>query len=572
MRNIFRLSTCFFVIFLFFAFLYTPSNVSAQQCVCSDWVCTVVIRNNGWYQTCDCAPGNSGSGGACTSGTCDPGSYVCNRPSGCCPYTAIPPAPVGGGSGGENGNSGGATCTETSPTALSATRDSATSATLHWTPGTPGGGGPYQALWVSTNPDPYTGCAGSAGGTAVCPVRKDGGTVPLTPEQNSFIINNLLTSGTYYYWLVMNFQDATCYKSASSTHMSSCVVSPASISMSLGDTQTILTSVNSNAAIDQVRYTSSGGLLNFSPAVDSSHPYSTNAQAIAVGIGTLTSDVRSASAILCSDTSNVTVIPHGPWWQVKDSDVSSSGDLITDVPIGEYFDVDGTGGFPGIPAASGTTDLDGTNVSSTGWLVDSLQTNAKVYNHTYFNNQIPKDTVITVVPNNTIDGSILESGGTLSYGYYWYRYDGSSSGLDLTITAPVNVGSRKVILLVDSASLYINGRINLTDGNGFFMASVGKTAGLTKGNIYIDPSVGSGTPDLEGIYQADGIFNTGATTIPLSVRGSVTGYDGITMVRDLGGALNYTTPAELFEYAPDQIMLYPKVLGSRKINWKEVAP
>jgi len=132
------------------------------------------------------------------------------------------------------------------------------------------------------------------------------------------------------------------------------------------------------------------------------------------------------------------------WWQVKDSDVSSNGDLITNVPSGKYFDMDGTGGFPGIPAASGTTDLDGTNVSSTGWLVDSLQTNAKVYDHAYFNNQIPKDTVITVVPSNTIDGSILESGGTLSYGYYWYRYDGSDSGLDLTITAPVDLGSRKV--------------------------------------------------------------------------------------------------------------------------------
>lgn len=260
-----------------------------------------------------------------------------------------------------------------------------------------------------------------------------------------------------------------------------------------------------------------------------------------------------------------------PWWQVKDSDISNNSGLITNVPIGKYFDLDGDGGFPGIPAVGVYRDLDGTDVSSTGWLVDSLQTNPKVYDHAYFNNQIPKDTVITVVPSNTIDGSILESGGTLSYGYYWYRYDGSS-GLDLTITAPIDLGSRKVILLVDSASLYINGSINLTDGEGFFMASVGKTVGLTKGNIYIDPSVGSGMPDLEGIYRADGIFNTGASVVPLTIRGSVVGYDGVAMARDLGGALNVTTPSELFEYAPDQIMLYPSRLGSRKINWKEVAP
>jgi len=49
----------------------------------------------------------------------------------------------------------------------------------------------------------------------------------------------------------------------------------------------------------------------------------------------------------------------GPWWQVKDSDVSSNGDLTTNILGGKYFDLAGGGLFPGIPSASGTTDLDG---------------------------------------------------------------------------------------------------------------------------------------------------------------------------------------------------------------------
>ena len=71
--------------------------------------------------------------------------------------------------------------------------------------------------------------------------------------------------------------------------------------------------------------------------------------------------------------------PPDPWWQVKDSDVSSNGDLTTNILPGKLFNLDGAGTFPGIPSANGATDLDGTNVSSTGWLVDSLQTNTKIY-------------------------------------------------------------------------------------------------------------------------------------------------------------------------------------------------
>lgn len=553
------------IIVLFLSFLLSLVFPLSAQAQCNNtWQChNETDPNHPWGTTQICACGAVVG----LIGLCGPGYYVCNNAGNCCAIGVVTPNPGG------DGTSGGSSCTETAPTNLSTTRTSATSAVLNWTPGT---GGAYQALWVSTNPDPQTGCSGSGGGTSACPVRLDSATAPLTSEINSYEINNLLTPGTIYYWKIMNLQDSSCYLSATTVYGSSCGLSASSYNIGVGQSQIITSSVASGTNVQNVTFASNPTYLAVSPASDVAYPYQTLITGVQDTGGStvnLVSNVYATGGTLaCSSTSTVAVTPPQPWWQVKDSDVSSNGDLTTNVPDGEFFNLDGNGLFPGIPSASGSTDLDGTNVSNTGWIVDSAQTNTKIYDHSYFANQVPKDTVITSIPSSTIDGSIFESGGTLSYGYYWYKYDGTSSGLDLTITAPVNIGSRKVILIVDSANLNINGSINLTDGQGFFMTTVGKTSLGTKGSIIVDPAVGSTAYDLEGIYQADGTFNTGVSTLPLTIRGSVAGLDGITMNRDLGDALNISTPSELFEYAPDLIMLYPSRLGSRKINWKEVAP
>ncbi len=358
---------------------------------------------------------------------------------------------------------------------------------------------------------------------------------------------------------------------------SACVIelTPTSSSLVIGNNPTVNLNadVTTNTAMQGVTFSSNNNsVASVSPVGDTTVAYSSTATAVGVGTATITaSGIDSFGVALCTDTSVIAVSLPGAWWQVKDSDITSSGDLSSDIPNGSYFNLPGDGGYPGVPAFGSSTSITGSNVSTNGWLTESPPTNEKVYNNAFFNNQIPKDTVITTITDNNIDGSIFTSGGTPSYGYYWYKYDGSITDLDLTINAPVNLGSRKVILLVNSADLYINGSINLTDGQGFFMTSVGKTSSLTKGNIYVSATVGNTSYDLEGIYEADGIFATGTSALPLSVRGAVTGYDGVVMTRDLGAGSN-SNPAEFYEYAPDQMMLYPSRLGSRKISWKEVAP
>lgn len=241
---------------------------------------------------------------------------------------------------------------------------------------------------------------------------------------------------------------------------------------------------------------------------------------------------------------------------------------MSTVPITKYFGVPGSGGYPGVPAYSGTTNIGGTDSSAVGWIANSPIGNPKIYDYAYFYNKIPADILggfLNPIASSSIQGTDLSSGGTPdANGYYWYKYDGTGTGLDLTLSTATNLGSRKVILLVDNANFNINAPINLTDGQGFFMV-------IVKGNIVVDPTV-TGAPALEGMYVADGTFTDSVSPLQLHARGSVVAYGGIQMKRDLGVATNATTPSELFEFAPDQNLLFPKVLSSRKINWKEVAP
>jgi hypothetical protein len=305
------------------------------------------------------------------------------------------------------------------------------------------------------------------------------------------------------------------------------------------------------------------------PAIDTTSPYSTVATAINSGSTTVKATVHAGGNSFGTDTSIVSVLAPNPWWQVRDGDLVSGGDLVSKVPSGYYFEANGAGGYPGVPAYANTTNLTNSNASTIGWLLKNTITSPKVYDYQAFVNQIPTTTTINTISSSNL-GSQLNSGTIdATTGYYWYKYTGP---VDLNVNSAVNLGSRKVVLLVDSADLLINSPINLTDGQGFFLALVGKNSGGSKGNIIVGSTVGGGAaPNLEGLYLADNGFFDGSSANQLWLRGSLIAYGGVTLQRDLGG-LNGASPAELFEYAPDQILLFPGKLGLRRINWKEVAP
>jgi len=379
----------------------------------------------------------------------------------------------------------------------------------------------------------------------------------------------------------------------------SCTVDllPATATTTVGSSVTLTASVTiGSGTVDRVNFTSANtGILTVSPASDSTVVYQTQATGVVPGSTTVSTEVIMGGVSTCADSAGVgggggtvvDVTPVGPWWQVKDADVTAYGDLVSLIPAScslpvcnPVFGLKGLGGFPGVPVYGGVTAdfAAGTGTGNAAevpynWLVNSLYSSSRIYNYDFFERQIPSDVTFTEITTPTVNGGDFNSGGAPSRGYVWYHYNGATLG-DMTISGEVNLtGSRRAVLLVDGADLYITGRINIqSPGNGFFMVVVGKDANGLKGNIIVDPSVSHPTsPGLEGIFVAEGEFRTGVGTSQLWVRGSVAAYDGFLLERDLQAG-NSTKPAELFEYAPDIISVFPQVFTTRRMRWKEVAP
>jgi hypothetical protein len=268
------------------------------------------------------------------------------------------------------------------------------------------------------------------------------------------------------------------------------------------------------------------------------------------------------------------------WWQVKDSDVITNGDLRSKIASGKYFDENGPGGYPGVPIYGGATNLTSDNVSTPQkWLANSSLVFNRVYDFTYFSNAVPDTASKYTFPSQTtLTTAIIGSAQADANGYKWLMYDGAQHANQnlTTAAAGVNVGDNKVILIVKGVSLNISGNITLNDGVGFFLA-------VSDQDISVDKSVGGGTdPNLEGIYVADQTFHTGtgypgANDSRLWLRGTIASYGesggtGIDLQRNLGIDANLTTPAEYFEYAPDQELLFPVELAFKITNWREIRP
>lgn len=360
-----------------------------------------------------------------------------------------------------------------------------------------------------------------------------------------------------------------------------CTVSalPETLSIPSGNFATVLATVSEWVGnLQDVNFTSSNtnvGTIN--PSSDSTNPYSTEIAGLNPGNTNITANVSVSGAVRCSDTIDVSVTPPGPWWQAKDSDIFSGSYLTSIIPINttnKYLILDGSGGFPGVPFYYGDLHLGSGTASSKGWIVNSSSSGIKSYNYSTLVRQIPSDVTFNPVTTNSITQTDLLSTSSTNYkDYYWFKYDGAVSGSNLSIDSDINLEGRKVVLLVEGADLNINGKINLTNGTGFFAVLVGKTDSGENGNIVINSSVGGTVdevPELEGIFLADNQIKTGSGNTQLHIRGSVASLSGTALERDLDD--NSQNPAEFFEFAPDQILLFPSQLNIRKYQWKEISP
>ncbi len=125
------------------------------------------------------------------------------------------------------------------------------------------------------------------------------------------------------------------------------------------------------------------------------------------------------------------------WWQIKNGDLVTNGDLISPVPPSRYFSIEGAGLFPGVPVFGGALNLTTTNtqISTTKWNANTLSNNSRRFDYQYFRSLVPTSLIPTVY-DGTTQGTIVD-------GYEWYENNGN---LALGTT---DFGTRKVILFVN---------------------------------------------------------------------------------------------------------------------------
>jgi len=484
----------------------------------------------------------------------------------------------------------GATCNKTAVVTVKTP-----SCTLALTPATANMimGGATQNLTATVTPvgDTVTNVAFASNNTNVATVSP--GTDSTVPY-NTAVTAVSNGSATVTATATMNLGGTCSATSAITVPACNITLSPIAKTLAAGQTAGFaVTIVNNSIVPSEITFTSNNtNSVTVNPPSDNTplNGYTTVATAVNSPGASITASAMLGGVAKCSATSSITVNNSDSWWQVKNGDVSTNGDLKSTVPASAtvpYFDdKDTVGGYPGIPAYGfgNSTNLTVGTVSITDWIVNSGYNASKIYNSNYFLSSIPTGVSITML-GPTVTQTDFDNGAISSDGYYWFEYDPSAnSGADLTISSAIHFGNKKTILIVKGADVYINSTINAAHGTGFFLLVAGADASGNKGGkIFVSPNVGGTNivngiqrANLEGIYVTDGQFSTG-TNKPLTddlqlwFRGSLAAYGGMSLQRSLGSA-NSTTPAELFEYAPDYALNFPTEFGTQSVNWQEVAP
>jgi hypothetical protein len=256
----------------------------------------------------------------------------------------------------------------------------------------------------------------------------------------------------------------------------------------------------------------------------------------------------------------VTIESDDDWWQVVDMDLFTSGKLKSIVPENKYFELDGAGGFPGIPVYADTEDIPSGRISQgEGWIVNSnYSSKYTTYNYSFFE-RMTADTSFNTL-NNYINW--LPAGEADKKGIKWYKGDGEPGSL-YTLASSGNIvlgNQEKVVILLDG-DLNIRNNIQVDSSRSAFLMFV------VNGDINID----QGVTRIEGIYYATGEFKTGAGNATLAVNGSVVAMQGVKLQRVLPSAQK-VNPAEVFTYRPDLMLFIPPVFASTRVEWREVAP
>lgn len=350
---------------------------------------------------------------------------------------------------------------------------------------------------------------------------------------------------------------------------SSCTatLSPSTVTLSPGETADLTATFTGTG--DEVVFLSNNTNVATVTSPDTSSPYTSTVTAVSPGVIAVQAVVRDAGNPSCT-TNPVQVTVSSPgWWQTQGGNVGAKNLLSALPPSGDKFILD----FPGAAVFGGSsTGLDSGNVSSLGWLANSVTSNQSLSSTSY--SSVKSRILNTVTPNavtsNTLSHNDLASAPAAADGVS-YLFHESTDALDISNPGgPINLGNQKVVLLTEG-DVNIKNPIRFGAGGLFVL--------ISKGNISIDPGIGAAsdpsartTPDLQGLYLSQGRISTGEVTDGKTLRwqGTVIGLGGIDLQRKVASGTSY--PSEFFAFDPNLILSLPKALQNQVRIWSEVAP
>jgi hypothetical protein len=253
------------------------------------------------------------------------------------------------------------------------------------------------------------------------------------------------------------------------------------------------------------------------------------------------------------------------WFQTKDGDVYSHGNIRSAVIGTDYFSLKGNGGYPGVVIYGGTNAVFAPGTVSNPaykWLANTGFTGTLGF-YNYFYQLLGSPNLIAPPGGGIVNGSLPAADGVLAY-----------NG-NIETGGNINIGTKKVVILT-SGNFLVKNKIKV--GNG------GSLVVITQTGIGVSEDFASTVADpIQGIFFTDGIFYSSvddtfqevSSSGRLVIEGSVIALSGIHLSRNLGGTANQTTPAEYFMWNPAiWLNSYSSSfdLWRSRFSWSEIAP
>ena len=249
---------------------------------------------------------------------------------------------------------------------------------------------------------------------------------------------------------------------------------------------------------------------------------------------------------------NITVSAAG-WFQTEGGTIHAEGNLSNDIPataIDKNMSI-AQDGFPGVISHQSTTDANfgegfPSDDDASHWLAKSSYQRKSFSSWTFFEKKYAVE-----MGTEDFDGNLPGSDGI----YY--------SGSDKILQGSWNVpGGRWLLVLVDGDITVPN---DISVPSGSFLGIV------SSGDITFENT----TSSVEGMFIAGNTISTGSTNTQFQAEGFFAASQFI-LGRDLGDAINPTTPAELFTFRPDFLInSYRDTdynLWWLEFKWEEIAP